>query len=229
MDIAFFDEKLLEKKLHPVIFLVDTASYMCGEMLERVNAFLDSFRLQLTEYNRNSKSSEARLSVLSFGTAARWECDMLDPEEPVPYLTAEGLCNMGNAFSLLREWLRKAYTQESLEKFTLPTITLISGEFFATDNAEGKLSELKENGLFRRAIRLSVYMCENVNQGLVDDFSTNIETRLEFSKLASVLSLLFPKGGAISLQEWSAAYTGRPKRGEAQDDTEHDPLLDSWD
>jgi len=195
MNSLHFDRIEPKKIICPVILLVDSSANMVGERLARVNELLASLRKLLLDYNRGSECREARLSVMSFGTAAKWECFMLDPAQALPLIEGGGLCNMGDALSLLRDSLSKLYAPEGYMDYTLPTIVLISGDFSPTDDARAPLSALMKNGIFARSVRLSAYMSEDSELRLAEVFASSVETCLELSGLREAMLCLFPREG----------------------------------
>jgi len=100
------DEKCNEKKILPIVFMIDTSGSMSGDRIASIKSALESILFELSNVNSNNFDFEIRCGILTFSTGAKWITPnrLETPEEiDIDRIIPGGVTYFGDAFATLDE------------------------------------------------------------------------------------------------------------------------------
>jgi uncharacterized protein YegL len=159
-----------------LFFLVDTSGSMSGDKIGAVNEAIREVIPEIKEISSENADALIKIAVLDFSSGARWLYDT--PVEADQFvwnnLEADGMTDMGVAFSMLNEKLSKTQFMEEAVGSYAPAIFMMSdGE--PTDEYKKGLEELHKNKWFKVAIKVAVGFGTDPNKEILKEFTGNEE------------------------------------------------------
>lgn len=139
-----------EKKVLPLIFVIDSSGGASGELIASVNegmkSLISNMKRNIEEYSIRH-DCQIRLAILTYSSEVRWitrnGLEKLDDLEWCDF-SASGLSNLGVALSELGSKLSKRELFYLTEKYMIPAIVYIV-EGSPTDDYLKELNNLSEN------------------------------------------------------------------------------------
>jgi len=157
---------------------------MAGLRIGAVNSAIEEMLEKLREMNEVCNDAEIEVAFLEFSSGAKW----LTPNGPFKVenyywsgLDAGGSVDMGEAFRMLEEKLRKnSGFMISLSRSYAPIIFLLSNAD-PTDDYKTHLVKLKDNSWFRRSTKIALPIGDEANETILEEFTGHKEAVVRIS------------------------------------------------
>lgn len=173
--------EVVNRKVLPVIFLIDVSVSMSGKKLDIVNNSVESIIHHMEKMN--NADIDIKYGVLTFGRECKWitgnELKVCDSNWNVLQADSGEECACFNtACSELKE---KLSGKHGLFNFATgnysPVIILLTDGYANDGDADGKdgIEELKKNKYFNSSYRLAITIGDKANQQLCENFTGDKE------------------------------------------------------
>jgi len=168
----------ISRRVMTLFFLIDASESMAGSKIGAVNDAVRNVLPMIGEISEENPDAEIRIAALLFSSGARWVYS--EPRLPSdfvwPEVSAEGSSSdLGAACRELCSMLSGSFFKK--RPIFSPVILLVSGSRPADDFDAG-LGVLKENRIFRKAIRIAIAIGEDVDREALARFTGSDESVL---------------------------------------------------
>ena len=168
----------ISRRIMTLFFLIDASESMAGSKIGAVNDAVRNVLPMIGEISEENPDAEIRIAALLFSSGARWVYS--EPRIPSdfvwPDVSAEGSSSdLGAACRELCSMLSGSFFKK--RPIFSPVILLVSGSRPADDFDAG-LGVLKENRIFRKAIRIAIAIGEDVDREALARFTGSDESVL---------------------------------------------------
>ena len=197
----------IAKRTMVLFFLVDTSGSMAGRKIGAVNDAIFNVLPEIRAISEENADAEIKVAALTFSTGAKWLYGEPKPAKEFdwPYVDADGLTDLGEAYRMLGEKLSRGAFMNDAEGSYAPAIFLMT-DGQPTDEYESELDKLKENKWFRVALKVAVAIGEesDVNGDVLAEFTGTPEAVLRahtpeaLAKMIRLVSVTASKIGSQS-------------------------------
>ena len=168
----------IPRRVMTLFFLIDASESMAGSKIGAVNDAVRNVLPMIGEISEENPDAEIRIAALLFSSGARWVYS--EPRLPSdfvwPEVSAEGSSSdLGAACRERCSMLSGSFFKK--RPIFSPVILLVSGSRPADDFDAG-LGVLKENRIFRKAIRIAIAIGEDVDWEALARFTGSDESVL---------------------------------------------------
>jgi len=180
----------IPRRVMPLFFLIDTSESMAGTKIGAVNDAIRNVLPMIGEISEENPDAEIRVATLLFSRGARWVYDepRLTSDFVWPEVSAEGSSSdLGAACRELCSMLSGSFFKK-LPIFA-PVILLVSGSR-PTDDFDAGLEVLKENRIFRKAIRAAIAVGEDTDREALARFTGSGETVLTVHNIDALKQII---------------------------------------
>lgn len=178
--MSMLDKAAPERRMCPVIFLLDTSGSMSGAPLGAVNAAMDGVLPELISMNNDNPDVEIEIAVLSFETGTQWVTGsgLVNPENYAwNPLNAGGGTSMGAAFKELEKVLSVSHGFMNRASGSVAPVLFLLTDGEPTDNYQDGLQALKGNNWYKVAAKVAIGYGQS-NDAVLREFTGNPETVL---------------------------------------------------
>lgn len=166
----------ISRRVMTLFFLIDASESMKGAKMGAVNDTMRNVLPMIGEISEENPDADIRVAALLFSRGARWVYD--EPRIPSdfvwPDVSAEGSSSdLGAACRELCSMLSGSFFKK--RPIFSPVIFLVSGSRPADDFDAG-LGVLKENRIFRKAIRVAIAIGEDADREALARFTGSRES-----------------------------------------------------
>lgn len=228
----------IPRKTMILFFLVDTSSSMAGDKIGSLNEGIRDVLPDLRELSHDNADALIKIAVLDFASGTEWvtqiPCDL--DSFVWTNLSAEGVTDMGEAFTELNAKLSKdAFLKDAVGSYA-PVIILISdGE--PTDNYRRGLDLLRQNPWFNASIRIALAV-DRADEAVLKEFTGSADMVIKIankevmSRVIRFVSVASSKigsrfGSAASRQE-ETRHVLRSELAEMEELDAESSFDDSW-
>lgn len=166
--------EMTHRPLH-FIWILDTSWSMEGEKIDQLNFAIKEALPAMKDTARDNVNATLLVRVVTFSNGARWHVAQPTPVDQFAWtdVTAEGVTDMGHAFSLVTEQLR----MPPMSSRALPPVLVLVSDGYPTDDFEGPLKALLDEPWGRRAIRLAIGVGGDADESVLQKFIGHQEIR----------------------------------------------------
>ncbi len=178
----YFDgfNRVSDKCIVPVIFVLDTSGSMSGERIEAVKNGISTI-LKQWKNNNISQSSDVtyKTTILGFSSGIKWYSNNLVlPEQlNLQEIIAGGVTDLGCALNELNNNLSREQLLSGLQTYCAPIICFIT-DGVPTDEYKAALSNLKLNAWFKHAIKVAFGIGSDVDASILQELTGNSEAAI---------------------------------------------------
>ena len=154
-------------------WVADNSSSMRKEKIGALNNAIQSVIPEMRNVALDNPNAQVYIRTLRFSTGASW----ITPE-PVPVeefvwddLEADGLTDMGKAFSLLAAQL----SIPPMPERALPPVIVLISDGMPTDDYKGPLEKLLKMPWGKKAVRVAISIGKDANDDVLAEFTGNPE------------------------------------------------------
>ena len=187
----FLDRSVkISRRIMTLFFLIDTSESMAGSKIGAVNDAMRNVLPMIGEISEENPDAEIRGAVLLFSRGARWVYDepRLASDFVWPEVSAEGSSSdLGAACRELGSMLSGSFFVN--RPIFAPFIMLVSGSK-PTDDFDAGLEVLKENRIFRKAIRAAFAVGEDTDREALARFTGSGETVLTVHNIDALKQII---------------------------------------
>jgi uncharacterized protein YegL len=187
MPIELPGGKIAHRPLH-FFWIVDCSGSMYGEKIGTLNyAIQDAIQPMRDAANANP-GAELLIRVLKFSTGAQWlnpRAEKIDDFEWIP-LEANGMTDMGKAFSLLSDELR---IPPMPERALQPVLVLLS-DGQPTDDYEDSLNKLLSLPWGKKAIKVAISIGDDAVLEVLSKFTKSTEYVLKAGNAKDLVKMI---------------------------------------
>lgn len=210
--MALHDDLVKQKRKKMTLFyVVDTSGSMqIDSRIGKVNSAIENVMNKLEELSENNEDAEIRVAILEFSTGAHWVTPV--PVSPSEYmhvpLQAGGVTDLGAACKALDEKLHRDNGFLDVSSGTYPPIILLMSDGEPNDNWQKPLSALKQNGWFKRAIKIAFAIAEEANNEVLAEFVGSPEAIIHISDMTALEKFI------VTASEITSEFQSRSKSAE---------------
>ena len=217
MSNPFANTEGIAKRTMVLFFVVDTSGSMAGKKIGAVNDAIFNVLPEIRKISEDNADAEIKIAAITFSNGAKWLYDEPKPADEFswPYVNADGMTDLGEAYRMLNEKLSRNAFMNDVEGSYAPAIFLMTdGE--PTDDYKKELDRLNQNKWFRVAIKVAVAIGEkdDVNDEVLTEFTGTPEAVLRAhtpEALAKMIRLVSVTASKIGSQSSTVGQESRQK------------------
>ena len=189
---------MAQRPLH-IIYILDCSSSMNEDgKIQMLNTGIRETIPAIIDKSKENANVEVLVRVIKFSNGAQWHIADPTPIEDFIWedLTANGVTEMGKAFSMVAEQLETP----PMESRMLPPVLLLISDGMPTDDYKIGLKELMDKKWGQKSVRLSIgigsgdkvdySVLKRFNGGEIDPFKVEEPEKIkEYIKLSSTIAL----------------------------------------
>jgi len=176
---SIYDEAVpVSRRTMVLFFVVDTSGSMLGKKIAELNRAVEEALPEVKDISDSNPDAEIKIAVLQFSHGAKWLT--AEPVEVAKYswvdLKAEGYTDLGAAYRELNAKLSRktGFMKDEGSGYMAPAILLMS-DGVPTDEWQGPLNELRQNGWFKNAIKMAIAIGDDADKDVLKEFTGNSE------------------------------------------------------
>lgn len=205
LDFDPLETKPISKKNLVLFFLVDTSGSMSGTKIGTLNTTMEELLPELR--GLGGATTDIKLAVMTFSDGFEWitkEPISVDDYQYWTRLKAEGLTDLGEAFTELSKKLSRKEFLKSPSLSYAPVIFLLT-DGYATDDAYGGLDKLKNNKWYKYGLKVALGIGDKFDEELLKKFTGNPElvvtakTSDQLAKLVKTIAVTSSQIGSRSV------------------------------
>ena len=165
----------VSKKSLVIFFLIDTSASMKGKKMGELNTVMEEL---IPEIRRIGEAdTDVKIAVLTFATKVRWMYASPISIEEFEWgrLQAEGITNMGQAFSELAARMSRNSFLNSPSLSFAPVIFLMTDGYPSDDYKKG-LEELSANSWYKFGLKAALGIGSEANDDMLAEFTGSKDT-----------------------------------------------------
>lgn len=180
-DILDFDDDdplgatAVSKKSLVIFFLIDTSASMKGTKMGQLNTVMEEL---IPEIRRVGEAdTDVKIAVLTFATKIRWMYSNPISIEDFEWgrLQAEGITNMGEAFSELSARMSRNGFLNSPSLSFAPVIFLMT-DGYPSDDYKAGLRDLSSNSWYKFGLKAALGIGDEANDEMLAEFTGSKDT-----------------------------------------------------
>lgn len=165
----------VSKKSLVIFFLIDTSASMKGKKMGELNTVMEEL---IPEIRRVGEAdTDVKVAVLTFATKVRWMYSNPISIEDFEWgrLQAEGITNMGEAFSELASRMSRGSFLNSPSLSFAPVIFLMT-DGYPSDDYKAGLKELAANSWYKFGLKAALGIGSEANDDMLAEFTGSKDT-----------------------------------------------------
>lgn len=184
-----------------IVFLVDNSGSMGGEFIESVGSVGEEIIQNLSQRRRNMP---IYAGAIVFAKDAKWVlaekfCPLEDfpwdsivpanslSDDLPPDQRLDGVTRIGKAFDLLNAALTEASLRSSLPGTAEKILAVLYSDGRPTDRYKDSLAALKENALFRSAVKIAIGVGESIDELMLGKFTGSVDNVLPIKENGDIM------------------------------------------
>jgi uncharacterized protein YegL len=175
------DKAASERRMCPVIFLLDTSGSMENAPIGAVNSAMEGLLPELISMNDGNPDVEIEIAVMAFESGVKWMTESKGLVNPKRYawndLNAGGGTSMGAAFRELEKVLSVSHGFMVRASGSVAPVLFLLSDGEPTDKYQDGLQALKDNDWYKVAAKVSIGYGQS-NDAVLREFTGNPETVL---------------------------------------------------
>ncbi|MCH5212350.1 MAG: VWA domain-containing protein [Oscillospiraceae bacterium] len=210
--MALHDDLVKQKRKKMTLFyVVDTSGSMqIDSRIGKVNSAIENVMNKLEEISDSNEDAEIRVAILEFSTGAHWVTPV--PVSPSEYmhvpLQAGGVTDLGAACKALDDKLHRDNGFLDVSSGTYPPIILLMSDGEPNDNWQKPLADLKQNGWFKRAIKIAFAIADEASNDVLAEFVGSREAIIHVNDMTSLEKFI------VKASEITSEFQSRSKSSE---------------
>lgn len=207
--------ELASRPLH-FIWIVDCSGSMAEDnRIGKLNAAIKYAIPLMQDVAKENPNANVLVRAIKFSSGAQWHVARPTPIAEFKWedLTADGVTDMGKAFSMVAEQLKIPPMTER----GLPPVLILISDGQPTDDISKGLQAIMEQQWGRKAVRLAIAIAEDTDNEVLQKFIGNVEikpykvkdpeTLTRYIKLASTVALKLASSPVINTNTSSSTPT----------------------
>ena len=201
-------------------WVADNSSSMRKEKIGALNNAIQSVIPEMRSVALENPNAQVYIRTLRFSTGASW----ITPE-PIPVedfvwddLEAEGLTDMGKAFSLLAAQL----SMPPMPERALPPVIVLISDGMPTDNYKEPLDKLLKMPWGKKAVRIAISIGMDANDDVLAEFTGNPELVFKANNATMLTGLIKWASTLVGTVSSPASQTAMIEDNEKTGDTAQD-------
>lgn len=178
---------MAQRPLH-FFWLVDCSSSMSGAKIGAVNNAIKSALPAMVSVAEEHPGAQLLVRAMKFSTGASWITSAPVPVEDYVWedMEADGLTDLGAAFSLLSEQLEMPPMPER----ALPPVIVVLSDGQPVDDYKRPLEKLKSMPWGKKAVKVAIAIGQDADKAVLGEFTGNCELVLEAGTPETVARLI---------------------------------------
>lgn len=179
--------QLASRPLH-FFWVVDCSGSMRGEKIESVNYAIRQTIPEMKLASDENPNAQLLIRTLSFSTGATWINSTPIEIEDFEWegLAAEGLTDMGKAFSLLSDQL----DIPPMSTRALPPVIVLLSDGQPTDDYKEELDKLKSLPWGKKAVKIAISIGQDADNCVLEEFTGNKELVLQANNPQALVKMI---------------------------------------
>jgi len=221
--MALTDKVEIARRSMVLFFVIDSSGSMDGDKIGSVNTAIQEVIPALREVSDENADAEIKVAALEFSSGVSW----ITKGGPVAvdqftwkFINAGGVTDFGAACHELNDKLStKAFMQEATGSYAPAIFLLSDGE--PTDDWESALDTLRENGWFKRAVKVAIAIGDEANKDILAKFTGSMEAVMEVRNIEKLKNMIkFVSVRASQVASKSSNVSGGAQSGEEEKQAE---------
>ncbi|MBO1306305.1 VWA domain-containing protein [Enterococcus sp. 669A] len=170
----------VQRRMCPVIFLLDVSGSMSGAPIGAVNAAIEGVLPELISMNDDNADTEIEVAIMAFESHSRWVtgAGLVNPKDYAwNDLNAGGGTSMGVAFKELEKQLSVSNGFMKRASGSVAPVLFLLTDAAPTDDYKTPLSSLKNNNWYKVAAKVAIGYGDS-NDAILAEFTGTPETVL---------------------------------------------------
>jgi uncharacterized protein YegL len=166
---------LARRPLHFIWMLDCSGSMNEDNKIQTLNAAIHEALPHARDVASENPNAELLMRAISFSDGARWVVPVPTPVESFTWspISADGLTDMGAAFSMVADQLRVP----PMSKRALPPVLVLVSDGGATDNWKEGLGKMMAEPWGQKAVRIAIAIGKNCDMDLLQAFIQSSEIK----------------------------------------------------